>query len=186
MHGVNLLVASGTVPLVALAVLLTMRAWSRRTPLHFESVTEIIAFLDGQAVDIARTRGVQLDHSIESIESVEQILGALHREFEAQGSDTGIHGLGMASGAYVGEVIRRNYPGSHWERDHPMAGEKSYPIHWEGGESFPMAWCSKRIKNGDEDNIWFKYLAIRQSRARVTPAAGTPDSPLPPSSATGG
>ncbi len=41
-----------------------------------------------------------------------------------------------------------------------MAGEKSYPLRWKGKETFPLAWCSKRIVNGDEDSIWFKYTVI--------------------------
>lgn len=43
----------------------------------------------------------------------------------------------------------------------PVGGEKSYPMHWRGGASFVCAWCYRRITNGDEDNMWLKYEAIK-------------------------
>ena len=70
--------------------------------------------------------------------------------------------LGSAYRAYIGEVIRRSTGGARWERDHPVAGQKSYPLTWSGGVSFPMAWCYKRMVNEPEDNVCNKYPYLRE------------------------
>jgi len=46
-----------------------------------------------------------------------------------------------------------------------VAGEKSYPLHWLGGDSFPVGWCFKRIMNGPEDNVWDKFQVVSKERA---------------------
>jgi hypothetical protein len=123
----------------------------------------MMQWLSAQAVDIAEKHHcIRLDYQVESIQMVEEILGKLHEEHEERGAAKGTQGLAMAFGAYIGEVIKRSEPGSKWERDHSFAGEKSYPIHWLGGESFPIGWCYKRITNGPEDNVWHKYLILKQ------------------------
>jgi hypothetical protein len=45
-------------------------------------------------------------------------------------------------------------------------GEKSYPLHWNADESYPFAWCSKRITNGEEDSIWIKYSLLKDGASR--------------------
>jgi hypothetical protein len=67
----------------------------------------------------------------------------------------------------IGEVIRRTETNVRWERDHPVMGEKAYPLHWGKGDSFPMGWCEKRIVNGDEDNVWVKYTVLKQNNGSV-------------------
>ena len=61
----------------------------------------------------------------------------------------------------MGEAIRRNEPNAYWTRDSKVAGEKSYPLHWNAGESYPLAWCSRRITDGDGDSIWIKYSVLK-------------------------
>ena len=61
----------------------------------------------------------------------------------------------------MGEVIRRHEPGAYWTQDSPIAGAKSYPLHWKDKEAFHLAWRSKRIVNGDEDSIGLKYTVIK-------------------------
>jgi hypothetical protein len=95
---------------------------------------------------------------------VEQILGELHDKYVRDHSSISADGLGSAYGAYIGEVVRRSEPGAKWERDDPVGGEKSYPIIWGGGHSYPMAWCYRRIVNGPEDNVWVKYRVLKQKR----------------------
>ena len=65
----------------------------------------------------------------------------------------------MCFGAYIGEVIRRKFGGS-WSVDHAVAGPQTFPINWHGREAFPVGWCGKRILNGDEDNVWFKFQVV--------------------------
>jgi hypothetical protein len=124
----------------------------------------MMTWLADQGVTLARDHQIVLDYSEESIQKAEFVLGKLHDEDRAGKLTKGTNGLAMAMGAYVGECIRRHEADAHWERDHPVGGEKSYPLHWRGGESFPMAWCYKRIVNGPEDNIWVKYTLIREGR----------------------
>jgi hypothetical protein len=47
-----------------------------------------------------------------------------------------------------------------WAIDHEVAGPGSFPIRWGDHESFPIGWCGKRIINGEEDNVWFKFRAL--------------------------
>jgi hypothetical protein len=104
---------------------------------------------------------IRLDYSVASLKQVDQILGRVHEAYARNSSSVSISGLSAEYGAYVGEVIRRNEPNAYWTRDSKIMGEKSYPLHWNGGESYPFAWCSKRITSGDEDSIWIKYSALK-------------------------
>ena len=130
-----------------------------------ESLDGTIQWLAGEAVSMAgQQHGIVLDYSEKSIKDVEKILGDLHEQYIATKREKGAMGLAMAFGAYIGEVIRRGTPGTRWERDHPVAGENSYPLHWHGGEIFPCIWCYKRIVNGPEDNVWNKYIISKQQK----------------------
>ena len=127
----------------------------------FASTDEFIQWLANEAVrDAEQQDHTKLDYSVESIKTVEQILSRVHAQWVRDPSSVSAKGLGSAYGAYIGEVIRRNEPGSHSERD-DGTGEKSYPIVWQAGHSYPMAWCYHRILNGDEDNVWVKYFALK-------------------------
>jgi hypothetical protein len=156
----------------AAVVLLRVRARHRADPpRHFASTQEMMTWLADEAVKLGRDNGVAaLDYSPDSIERAEQLLAKLHDEYRSARPASGTKGLAMAVGAYVGECIRRANPGSHWEQDHPVAGERSHPLHWRGGESFPIAWCYKRIVEGPDDNVWAKYQILRQRREDELPA----------------
>jgi hypothetical protein len=119
--------------------------------------------LASEAVDIAKQYGITgMDYSVESIHKAEEALANLHEEYRRTGSAAGVKGLASAFGAYVGECIRRSQPGARWERDHPVGGAGSYPLHWRGDEVvWPMAWCYRRITNGAEDNVWQKYAVLK-------------------------
>jgi hypothetical protein len=125
---------------------------------QFSTGGEFTQMLATMAVkDAKENNHVTLDYTPESIHDVENILGGLHDQYTRNPSSVNANGLGSAYGAYIGEVIRRSEVGAKWERDDPVAGEKSYPLHWGGRVSFPMAWCYHRIVNGSEDNVWNKY-----------------------------
>lgn len=127
----------------------------------FASTDEFILWLADEAVkDAEQQDHTKLDYSVESIKTVEQILGRLHGQWVKNPSSVSAKGLGSAYGAYIGEVIRRSEQGARWERD-DATGEKSYPLIWSAGHSYPMAWCYHRILNGDEDNVWVKYFALK-------------------------
>ncbi|HKW62884.1 MAG TPA: hypothetical protein VJN89_10090 [Candidatus Acidoferrum sp.] len=122
---------------------------------QFPSTDEFVQWLANEAVkDAWEANHVKLDYSVESIKSVEQILGGLHTQYTKDPSTISVKGLAAAYGAYIGEVIHRSEPNAHWQRDDEK-GKKSYPIIWgpAAGHSYPMAWCYNRILNGDEDNV---------------------------------
>ncbi|MGC0772636.1 MAG: hypothetical protein WB543_06840 [Candidatus Acidiferrum sp.] len=134
---------------------------------NFRSTAEFVQCLAGEAINDARQHNhMQLDYSIESIQSVEKVLGGLHDQYSKNSSSMSVDDLASAYGAYIGEVIRRSEPGAKWERDDPVGGEKSYPIIWGGGHSYPMAWCYRRIVNGPEDNVWVKYQVLKDRRSK--------------------
>jgi hypothetical protein len=129
----------------------------------FKTTDEFIQWLASEAEkDAERENHVRLDYSIESIKSVEKILGQLHDQYALNPSSVSVKGLGSAYGAYVGEVIRRSEPGARWERDDAVGGEKSYPLIWGAGHSYPLGWCQKRIIYGDGDNVWVKYYILKE------------------------
>jgi len=143
----------------------------KRRPVQrqFKSTDEFVQWLANEAVKDARQQNrVDLDYSVASIEAVEKILSSLHDQYVKNPTSIAVNGLSSAYGAYVGEVIRRTEPGAKWERDDAVGGEKSYPIIWGGGSSYPMAWCYRRIANGPEDNVWTKYRVLKDQRSRRT------------------
>jgi len=151
---------------------LWLRARGKAVPERkFASTDEFVQWLANEAVkDAEQQDHTKLDYSVESIQKVEQILSGLHAQWVKDPSSVSEKGLGSAYGAYIGEVIRRSEPGAHWQRDDEM-GEKSYPIIWGTNHSYPMAWCYHRILNGDEDNVWLKYRAIKDGLTkRSSPA----------------
>ncbi len=85
-------------------------------------------------------------------------------------SDQELAGLAVVYGAYVGEVIRHGETKARWGRDHPAAGPNSYPLFWGAGDacSFPLAWCQKRLQNGDEDSIVYKFQVMEAERRKKT------------------
>ena len=143
-------------------------------PPSFDAVMEQRA---AEAVHRAENAmNLTLDYSPGSLPKVEKILTKLNiQHMEKPFSDERLRGESMLWGAYVGEVLRR-HKGGHWEPDSEAAGEGSFPLHWEGHESFPCAWCYKRIANGPEDNVWLKYLALT---SEDLPEGVTFDGPKP-------
>ena len=158
-----------TSTLIALVFVILVLVFSLRGKYQknkqFKTAGEFTQWMATEAVKDARENNhVSLDYTPESIQKVEQILGDLHDKYVKDHSSISANGLGSAYGAYIGEVIRRSEPGARWERDDPVGGEKSYPIVWGAGHSYPMAWCYHRIVNGPEDNVWVKYRVLKQKR----------------------
>lgn len=141
--------------------------------MKFNSTQEYIEWIANEAVkDAKEHNGQQLDYSVTSIQTVEKILGSMHDEYLKNPSSLSVPALANMYGAYIGEVIRKSEPGARWERDHPVGGEKSYPIIWRGGSSFPMAWCYRRIIDGEEDNVWVKYKVLKDQRMQKEKSEG--------------
>lgn len=125
-----------------------------------ENLTELKRKLSALAMDIAEAFGIDLDHSLSSVEHVEEILGQLHDEYQKTGNDDGLAGVALECGAYIIEVIERNYESGTWKRDHGQFGNDSFPYEWRGSTIFPYGWCMKRIFDGPGDDVWVKFQSI--------------------------
>jgi hypothetical protein len=127
-----------------------------------DTTESFIAFACQQALTDAETYDhIKLDYSVASLKQVDQILSLAHTAYVKNASSVNLRGMSAEYGAYVGEVIRRSEPNVYWTRDSQAMGEKSYPLHWKDGESYPFTWCAERITNGDQDSIWIKYSVMK-------------------------
>ena len=126
--------------LVFLALVAASFYYERYEEAHrFKTAAELTQWLSVQAVsDAEKNSHITLDFTPESIQKVETILGSLHDHYVKNPKSISANGLGSAYGAYIGEVIRRTEKHARWERDDPVAGEKSYPIF--GGADAPIPW----------------------------------------------
>lgn len=146
---------------IAFAAVLYLRIKAARPrQLTNRDVADEMSLRAAQAVEAAaREYGLDFDFSGDSVERVEEILDRIHQRHLAKPlDDRDLTRESLCWGAYVGEVIRRIKP-AHWELDSEHSGPGSLPIVYDGGDgqSFPVRWCAKRIKNGDEDNVWHKF-----------------------------
>lgn len=112
-----------------------------------------------------REQGVALDYSPGSVERVENILSALHtRHKENPMSDRELSILSARWGAYIGEVMKRVRP-AKWQRDSEVSGAGAMPLIFDAGsEAYPRSWVYKRIVDGPEDNVVFKFQTFADSR----------------------
>ncbi len=147
---------------IGVVIYVAMRRRRFDTEPSFDTVDEKMLWLAHQAVDMAHKDEVELDFSIDSIAKAEEMLSKLHEQYRTRDNQDGMKGLALAYGAYVGEAIRRSEEDAYWAEDHEVTGPRSFPIHWQGGASFPVSWCYKRMKNGPEDNVWHKYQVLKQ------------------------
>jgi hypothetical protein len=136
----------------------------------FKNPQDVIDFLSTEAVKDADSQShVHLDYSVESIKRVESMLGGIHDQYVNDPSSIAVNGLASAYGAYLGKVIRKTEPDVKWETNDSVGGDKSYPLIWGAGHSYPMAWCYRRIVDGDSDNVWVKYQVLKE-RASQPPS----------------
>jgi hypothetical protein len=149
----------------------SVQGWRARTHPTLATTEQFISYACDRAIaDVQRQDHVTLDYTLDSLQQVDRILGHVHDEYVKNPASVSIPGMSAEYGAYVGEVIRQNEPGAYWTRDSQVAGEKSYPLHWKTGESYPIAWCAKRIINGEEDSIWVKYTVVKDNTWKQKPA----------------
>jgi hypothetical protein len=123
------------------------------------------------AVDTAdQYHGITLDYSEASIYSVESILAATYHEMHSgrmarllrrRPSAAQLRLLSMVWGAYVGEVMRSHF-GGEWQE--PPAGTlQGQPVlSINGSQQSPPDKVRRRLVNGDEDNVWAYYQAVKK------------------------
>lgn len=119
--------------------------------------TKMRRFAEQAVLDAAQHYETRLDYTPESVESIEKILVRLSQSPEfGRYTEKDKRAAALIHGAYIGEVIRRQY-GGEWAENHAEAGEGSYPISWQGQDSFPYTWCYKRLTGDISENVWHKY-----------------------------
>ena len=156
---------SGSFVAVSIVLFIAIFAWRLYSgpsgpALTDHKIAEEMKLRAKQAVDTAaRDFGVVLDDSPESVEHVEAILAKLHaRHIGTPFDDVRLTKEALRWGGYVGEVIKTQRE-AEWALDSRVGGEGSLPIAYgDKSESFPVRWCYKRIVNGDEDNVWHKFM----------------------------
>jgi hypothetical protein len=157
---------AGVLACVFLVVIFRLYQHSRPTPKEAKTTDEFIQSLSSEAVkDADANHQIKLDYSVDSIKKTDQILGKLHESYETSQSSIALTGLSAEYGAYVGEVIRKTEPGAHWERER-VSDEKMYSLKWNKVDVYPMNWCEKRIVDGDDDDVWMKYIAFKSMQKK--------------------
>ncbi|MEL0457612.1 hypothetical protein WJN01_15355 [Flavobacteriaceae bacterium SZ-1-7] len=125
-----------------------------------QELIEIKNELINHAIEVGKEYDINLDFSDDSIKNVEKILSDLHSEYKKTKNDEGLNGLAYMFGFYIMDVIEKNHGKGRIERNHPDFGDNVFPFYWNGGTLFPVAWCQKRIFDGDGDNVEIKYRIL--------------------------
>jgi len=131
-----------------------------------QDLSELRAQLCDLALRVAQEHfAVSLDFSTESIERVEQILGAFHEHYVESRDDDGLHGIALEFACYIIAVIERHFEPGTLRRDHSEFGPDTFPYEWAGAEIFPYSWCLKRIFDGPQDDVAAKFQVLVVQKA---------------------
>ncbi len=128
------------------------------------------------AVEHARKYwSTELDYSEKSIEDVELILArmcesiprsTIQRLFKKGPTEQQMAQIAVAYGAYVGEVFRREF-GGQWAKVDIADTRDALAFQFTPQNMvFPPGKVWKRLKNGDEDNVWVFFRVIRDKLNR--------------------
>ncbi len=137
-----------------------------RIRLNFDYAMKVVA---NEAVRTAKQEHqVMLDFSPASVQRLEgDILAKLHEaHLKTSMSEQNLSRLSIRWGAYLGETLKRRRPG-RWHRDSQKVGRGTTPVVFEPGtEAFPRSWVYKRIADGPEDNVAFKFQVFTNPELR--------------------
>jgi len=118
----------------------------------------VAAGADGSVQQAKNDYGIVLDYSPASIKKVDVILLKLHGRYVKDKTNHRWRMEGLGWGAYVGEVIVRQY-GGHWDTVDSDTG-KPLPLIWRNGTVFPATWCFSQIVDGTPNGLWSKYQLL--------------------------
>jgi hypothetical protein len=150
--------------MIAFAAAMGVYGWSlaRNTEESLDAVMDSYA---SEAVQRAKAEHeVTLDFSTDSLAELERLLEKVHQRHATNALDQQTLGLeSQLWGAYIGGVFKKITP-AEWRRDSKTAGQGSFPLVFKNGsEFFPCGWVWKRIQNGKEDNVMFKFAVALES-----------------------
>jgi hypothetical protein len=152
--------------LLLLAPLVLVLVQRTRIRMSFDYAMRVIA---NEAVKSARQEHqVILDFSPASVQRLEEdILAKLHEaHLKTPMSEHDLSRLSIRWGAYLGETLKRSRPG-RWHRDSKKIGRGTTPVVFAPGtEAFPRSWVYKRITDGPEDNVAFKFQVFTNPELR--------------------
>ncbi len=150
--------------------------------MEYASVADMAQEFAQGAVDIAREFEVELDYSEESLERVESILARLHDEL--RGGPPGVSSAEAVGppadqmemmcklwGGYFGEVVRRRWGGEWSVETYPGALFATLTLTIGSSKLFPSIKVYRRLTEGEPDNIWKFYQAVREKLAALPGAA---------------
>jgi hypothetical protein len=115
-----------------------------------------------------REHQVALDFSPASAQRLEEdVLAKLHEaHLKTPMSEQDLSRLSIRWGAYLGETLKRSRPG-RWHRDSQKVGRGTTPVVFNPGTvAFPRSWVYKRIADGPEDNVAFKFQVFTNPELR--------------------
>jgi hypothetical protein len=137
-------------------------------PVSSDLASEMLSAANSAVQHARKYWSTELDFSKRSIEDVELILARMYESiprrtyqklFKKKPSPEQMATLSVAYGAYLGEVIRREFGGNWSKQD--VTGEPALALVFEKRHMiFPPAKIWKRLSNGEEDNIWTFYNLI--------------------------
>lgn len=128
----------------------------------------------------AKEHQIKLDHSADSIATIDTILEGFSRRHRSEPiSEKELSQIVLTWGAYVGMTLIKHH-GGDWHVDSPTAGANTYPILFlkpnalNGknakdksqsdrpksqtlSEAIPVIWCLKRIRHGATESVAAKY-----------------------------
>ena len=152
--------------LLLLAPLVLALVQRTRIRMNFDYAMKVVA---DEAVKRANQgHQIVLDFSPGSVQRLEEeILAKLHEaHLKTSMSEQDLSRLSIRWGAYLGETLKRFRPG-RWHRDSQNAGRGTTPVVFAPGtEAFPRSWVYKRIADGPEDNVAFRFQVFTNPELR--------------------
>jgi hypothetical protein len=155
------LLESGLVAILALFGVQMFRTFlgKRKIRGDFDYAMQVVA---KEAVRRAKSEhGVDLDFGPASIERLEAMLGSIHEgHLKHPLTEKELSLQSIRWGAYIGEMLKRVRTGK-WQRDSEQAGRGTMPVVFDSeNEAFPCSWAYKRIADGPDDNVIFKFQVL--------------------------
>ncbi len=124
---------------------------------NHDTLQDIEKLVQG-AVEDAKSFGITLDYSHESIEGVEKVLAAYHEKFKAGAlTDQMANLIGTGYGCYVGETLIRQLGFGEWTVPKEGVTAGDWVVNIKGNHCLFPSKAVRRIKNGPEDNIITMY-----------------------------
>ena len=158
---------SAVVAIFAIIGVQMMRIYlgKRKIRSDFDYAMQVVA---KEAVRRARAEHqVDLDFAPDSIERLEGMLRSIHESYlKNLLSEKELSLQSIRWGAYIGEMMKRVRAGK-WRRDSENLGKGTMPVVFDSdNEAFPCSWVYKRIADGPEDNIVFKFQFFSDPQLR--------------------